>query len=79
MAARDAELKWLLRCLERKWYNVAMARSPWTIYPRPRTQPRRLTWRSVIVSLFTLLGRFVGDLATGRSSRAADSVTGALQ
>jgi hypothetical protein len=51
-----------------------MARSPWSIYPRyprPRAQPRRLTWRSVIVSLFTLLGRFVGDLATGRSSRAS--------
>jgi hypothetical protein len=56
---------------ERKWYNVAMARSPWSIYPRPRAQPRRLTWRSVIVSLFTLLGRFVGDLTTGRSSRAS--------
>ncbi|MBQ6338092.1 MAG: hypothetical protein IJI36_03005 [Kiritimatiellae bacterium] len=49
-----------------------MARSPWSIFPRPRARPRRLTWRSVIVSFFTMVGRFFGDLATGRSSRASD-------
>jgi len=48
-----------------------MARSPWSLFPRPRARPRRLTWRSVIVSFFTMLGRFFGDIATGRSSRAS--------
>jgi hypothetical protein len=43
-----------------------MARSPWNIFSRPRARPRRLTWRSVIVSFFTMLGRFFGDLVTGR-------------
>ena len=49
-----------------------MARTPLDIFPRPRARPRRLTWRSVIVSFFTMLGRFFGDLATGRSSNASD-------
>jgi hypothetical protein len=48
-----------------------MARSPWNIFSRPRARPRRLTWRSVIVSFFTMLGRLFGDLATGRSSSAS--------
>jgi hypothetical protein len=48
-----------------------MARNPWNIFSRPRARPRRLTWRGVIVSIFTLLGRLVGDIATGRSSPAS--------
>jgi len=46
------------------------------IFPRPRARPRRLTWRSVIVSFFTMLGRLFGDLATGRSSRASRGARG---
>jgi hypothetical protein len=43
-----------------------MARAPRNIFSRPRARPRRLTWRSVIVSFFTMLGRFFGDIISGR-------------